>query len=112
MNTSKRLDELLKQRKMSLKELSRRSGVSYSTLYSARQRDGQLSVDTIELLCKELGIRPFEFYMTDEDLVIFFPPYVLSYYAKGFIEFPLRLTELNGYLNEEFRVEQKNGTAV
>ena len=71
MNTSKRLDELLKQRKMSLKELSRRSGVSYSTLYSARQRDGQLSVDTIELLCKELGIRPFEFYMTDEDRAMF-----------------------------------------
>lgn len=71
MNTSKRLDELLKQRKMSLKELSRRSGVSCSTLYSARQRDGQLSVDTIELLCKELGIRPFEFYMTDEDRAMF-----------------------------------------
>lgn len=46
-----------------------------------------------------------QFYMTDEDLVIFFPPYVLSYYAKGFIEFPLRLTELNGYLREEFRTE-------
>lgn len=46
-----------------------------------------------------------QFYMTDEDLVIFFPPYVLSYYAKGFIEFPLRLTELNGYLKEEFRTE-------
>ena len=46
-----------------------------------------------------------QFYMTDEELVIFFPPYVLSYYAKGFIEFPLRLTELNGYLKEEFRTE-------
>lgn len=53
-----------------------------------------------------------QFYMTDEDLVIFFPPYVLSYYAKGFIEFPLRLTELNGYLKEEFRTEEQNGTAV
>ncbi len=44
-----------------------------------------------------------QFYMTAEDLVIFFPPYVLSYYAKGFIEFPIRLTGINGYLKDEFR---------
>lgn len=44
-----------------------------------------------------------DFYLTDEDLVIYFAPYELSYYAKGFIEFPLRLSELNGYLKEEFR---------
>ena len=44
-----------------------------------------------------------QFYLTDDDLVIFFPPYELSYYARGFVEFPLRLTELNGKLKEEFR---------
>lgn len=45
-----------------------------------------------------------QFYVTDNDLVIYFPPYILSYYAKGFIEFPIRLTEISGLLNEEYRV--------
>lgn len=44
------------------------------------------------------------FYLTDEDLVIFFPPYELSYYAKGFIEFPVRLTEISGFLKPEYRL--------
>lgn len=35
------------------------------------------------------------FYLTEQDLVIFFPPYTLSYYAKGFIEFPIKLSELD-----------------
>ena len=43
------------------------------------------------------------FYMTDTDLVIFFPPYELSYYAKGFIEFPIPLDSLNSILKEEYR---------
>ncbi len=45
----------------------------------------------------------YRFYMTDTDLVIFFPPYELSYYAKGFIEFPIPLAELNPLLKEEYR---------
>ena len=47
-----------------------------------------------------------QFYLTDEELVIFFPPYDLSYYAKGFIEFPIRRTELNGLLKEEYRIKE------
>ena len=43
------------------------------------------------------------FYMTDADLVIFFPPYELSYYAKGFIEFPIPLEKLNPILNERYK---------
>ena len=43
------------------------------------------------------------FYMTDTDLVIFFPPYELSYYAKGFIEFPIPLEEINAMLKEEYQ---------
>lgn len=46
------------------------------------------------------------FYLTDEELVIFFPPYDLSYYAKGFIEFPIHRTELNGLLKEEYRIKE------
>ena len=44
----------------------------------------------------------YNFYITDDDLVIYFQPYELSYYARGFVEFPLRLSELKGYLNEEY----------
>ena len=44
------------------------------------------------------------FYLTDDSLVIFFPPYELSYYAKGFIEFPIELKELSPYLIEKLKV--------
>lgn len=44
-----------------------------------------------------------QFYITDNDLVIYFPPYTLSYYAKGFIEFPIRLTELEGLMNPNYK---------
>ena len=32
-----------------------------------------------------------DFYIQDDDLVIFFQPYDLSYYARGFVEFRLDL---------------------
>lgn len=44
-----------------------------------------------------------DFYITDKSLVIFFPPYELSYYARGFVEFELPLEKLEGYLKEEYR---------
>lgn len=44
-----------------------------------------------------------QFYITDNELVIYFPPYTLSYYAKGFIEYPIRFTELEGILNDEYK---------
>lgn len=43
-----------------------------------------------------------DFYITDDLLVIYYQPYELSYYARGFVEFPLRLPELKGYLKEEY----------
>jgi hypothetical protein len=44
-----------------------------------------------------------DFYITNSDLVIFYQPYDLSYYARGFVEFPLRLEDLSRYLKEEYR---------
>ncbi len=44
----------------------------------------------------------YNFYITDSDLVIYFQPYDLSYYARGFVEFPLSLTELRGYLKPQY----------
>ena len=44
-----------------------------------------------------------DFYINDGNLVIFFQPYDLSYYARGFVEFPIPLKELSGYMKEEFK---------
>lgn len=48
-----------------------------------------------------------QFYLNDEELVIFFPPYELSYYAKGFVEFPIRFNDLTGWIKEEYLKEEK-----
>ena len=44
-----------------------------------------------------------DFYIENNDLIIFYQPYDLSYYARGFVEFKLPLKELSGYLKEEYR---------
>ncbi|MGN0107532.1 MAG: DUF3298 and DUF4163 domain-containing protein [Hominilimicola sp.] len=44
-----------------------------------------------------------DFYISGDDLVIFFQPYDLSYYARGFVEFSIELEELSGYMKEEYR---------
>ena len=67
MDTMKRLDELLADHETTLFDLAKASDINYSTLHTARKRGSQLSVDTIERICAELGIRPFEFFMNDED---------------------------------------------
>ncbi len=43
------------------------------------------------------------FYIDDDDIVIFYPPYELSYYERGFVEIPLPLDELSGYLTPSYR---------
>ena len=47
------------------------------------------------------------FYLTDTELVIYFPPYELSYYAKGFVEFNIPLSELSPILNERYRPKKQ-----
>lgn len=42
------------------------------------------------------------FYFDDNGLVIFYPPYELSYYARGFVEFTVPYSELYGYLKPEY----------
>ncbi len=42
------------------------------------------------------------FYLTDNELVIFFPPYEMSYYARGFVEFPIHYDRLRGFIKEEY----------
>ena len=43
-----------------------------------------------------------DFYIEGDDLVIFYQPYDLSYYARGFVEFRLPLEELTSYMKEEY----------
>lgn len=42
------------------------------------------------------------FYLQDGELVLFYPPYELSYYARGFVEFRIPLQNLSGYLQPAY----------
>ena len=44
-----------------------------------------------------------DFYISDDGLVIFYQPYDLSYYARGFVEFTIDYADISGYLKEEYR---------
>lgn len=46
--------------------------------------------------------REDKFYLDGKNLVIFFEPYELSYYARGVVEFPISLENLRGYIKEEY----------
>ena len=66
MNTLARVKELADKRSISLYRLSQISGVNYSTLKATCRKQGQLSVDTIELVCVGLGITLQEFFADDQ----------------------------------------------
>ena len=42
------------------------------------------------------------FYLSREGIVIYYPPYELSYYARGFVEFCIPYKELSGYLKQDY----------
>ena len=44
-----------------------------------------------------------DFYLTDDGLVLFYQPYDLSYYARGFVEFEIDYSDILGYLKPEYR---------
>ena len=62
MDTYARMAELLNERGLTLYQAAKLSNLSRSTLTNARDRGGQLSVDTIERLCEGLGITLSEFF--------------------------------------------------
>ncbi|MBQ8637283.1 MAG: DUF3298 and DUF4163 domain-containing protein [Clostridia bacterium] len=51
-------------------------------------------IPTTELL------NPENFYLRDNVLVLYFPPYELSYYRRGYVEFEFKKEELAGYLSD------------
>lgn len=44
-----------------------------------------------------------DFYVSSGNLVVYYLPYKLSYYERGFVEIPLSLSDMSGYLKEEYR---------
>ena len=44
-----------------------------------------------------------DFYIKEDALVVYYLPYQLSYYERGFVEIPLKLSDMSGYLKEEYR---------
>lgn len=42
------------------------------------------------------------FYLTGKGIVLFYPPYELSYYSKGFVEIEIPYDELGGFLNPDY----------
>ncbi len=51
-------------------------------------------VATIELLNEE------NFYLKEGALVIYYPPYQLSYYRRGYVEFEFKKEEISGFLSD------------
>ena len=43
------------------------------------------------------------FYIDGENLVLYYPPYELSYYERGFVEIPVPVEELLTYMRPEYR---------
>lgn len=62
MNTVERLNQIITEKNLTLYSVAQLSGVNYSTLKMVEKRQGQLSVDTIELLCNGLGISMCDFF--------------------------------------------------
>lgn len=44
-----------------------------------------------------------DYYINEGNLVLCYPPYELSYYERGYVEIPLPLSELSGYLKPAYR---------
>ena len=43
------------------------------------------------------------FFIDGENLVLYYPPYELSYYERGFVEIPIPIEELLTYMRPEYR---------
>ena len=62
LNTLDRARELAEYKGISLVQLSKKSGINHSTLSSAKRRNTQLSIDTIQRLCDSLEISLKDFF--------------------------------------------------
>ena len=44
-----------------------------------------------------------DFYIDGDNIILYYPPYELSYYERGFVEVPLSVENMSGYLKPEYR---------
>lgn len=63
MDTMRRVKELSDERNLTIHQLARQCEISYTTLSTADKRSCQLSVNTIERICRGLGITLSEFFV-------------------------------------------------
>ena len=61
LDAAARIEGMLEARGWSLPELSRRSGISLSTLRSARKRGSRISLGSLKSICDAFGVTLAEF---------------------------------------------------
>ena len=66
MDTIARVHELADAQELTMYRLAQISGISMTTIRMAERRGGQLKIDTIEQICKALGITLSAFF-ADQD---------------------------------------------
>ena len=62
MDTIARVKQLSEEHNVTLCQLAKMAGITYSTLKNTELRNGQLKVDTIERICIGLNIPMSEFF--------------------------------------------------
>lgn len=72
MGTGAKIGEVAKQQKVSLKELSRRIEMPYTTLYHIVSRDSRIDIATVAQIAKALGVDMTTFYSEDELQIVGF----------------------------------------
>ena len=61
LDAAARIERMLEARGWSLPELSRRSGISLSTLRSARKRGSRICLGSLNCICDAFGVTMAEF---------------------------------------------------
>ena len=59
------IGEIAKERDISLKELSRRVDIPYTTLYNAVKRDSKMDFETVQKIADALGVLWYNLYPTN-----------------------------------------------
>ncbi len=62
MNTNERLNQLMKERGITMYKLSVDSGLSQSTIANVFRRNTTPSIETLEMICKGFGITLSQFF--------------------------------------------------
>ena len=67
MDTIQRVRELANERNLTLSKLAELCNLPQSTIKSTARRKGQLSVETLEQICRGLGISWSEFFAKEDE---------------------------------------------